>query len=121
YTFAGLPAVKGDKLGGRYAGNRTRTFVSSNTPLTVSKCYSSTGYSVANWLGRCQAPIAGVKGIGETLALQAALCSFCHCLFPAPRVALTLHTSHIYLGLSISEKVLHEGNLRMVTINPSRV
>jgi len=28
---------------------------------------------VTNWLGRRQAPIAGVKGIGETLALQAAL------------------------------------------------
>ena len=65
--------MKGAKLGGRRAGNRTRTFVSSNTPLAVSKCYSSTGYSVTNWLGRCQAPIAGVKGIGETLALQAAL------------------------------------------------
>jgi len=41
YALAGPPAVKGAKLGGRRAGNRTRTFVSSNTPRTVSKCYSS--------------------------------------------------------------------------------
>src|SRR5438132_10774345 len=53
-TRAGPPAVKGAKLGGRRAGNRTRTFVGSNTPRTVSKCYSSARYSVAHWLGRCQ-------------------------------------------------------------------
>jgi len=39
------PAVKGFRLGGRHAGNRTRTFVGSNTLLSVSKCYSSPRYS----------------------------------------------------------------------------